>query len=112
MLISLILQPQDYFIHQLITLPEEFVWAIFGRLANLNIKFLAQSQRRYLTREDEILDQNQEGSPKEYGLRSFISHSLTDSDEYWSHVAIKYFVISTQLGSPTFFHLHNEPPLA
>jgi hypothetical protein len=44
-LISLILQPRDHFIHQLITLREEFVCAGFGRLVNLNIKFIAQAQR-------------------------------------------------------------------
>jgi hypothetical protein len=102
-LISLILQPQDHFIHELITLREEFICAIFGRLVNLNIKFIAQAQRRYFAREDEILDQNPEGTPKEYGLRVFIPPSLTDSDEYWRHVATKCFAISTQLGSPTFF---------
>jgi hypothetical protein len=44
-LISLILQPQDHFIHQLIALREEFICAVFGRLVNLNIKFLAQTQK-------------------------------------------------------------------
>jgi hypothetical protein len=103
MLISLILQLLDHFIHQLITLRKEFVCAVFGRLLNLNIKFLAQSQRRYFAGGDEILDQNSKGDPKEYGLRTFIPPSLTDSDEYWSHVAPKGFAISSQLGSPTFF---------
>jgi hypothetical protein len=74
-LISLILQPRGHFIHQLITLREEFICAVFGRLVNLNIKFTAQAQRRYFAREDEILDQNPEGSPKEYGLRTVISPS-------------------------------------
>jgi hypothetical protein len=60
-LISLILQPRDHFIHQLTTLREEFICAFFGRLVNLNIKFIAQAQRRYFAREDEILDQNTEG---------------------------------------------------
>jgi hypothetical protein len=74
----------------------------FDRLGNLKIKFITQAQRRYFTRENEILDQNPEGSPKEYGLRTFISPSLTYSDEYWRHVAPKCFAISTQFGSPTF----------
>jgi hypothetical protein len=78
-LISLILQPRDQFIHQLITLREESICAVFGRLFNLNIKFIAQAQRRYFARENEILDQNPEGIPKEYGLRTFIPPSLTDS---------------------------------
>jgi hypothetical protein len=40
-LISLLLQPRDHFIHQLKTLREEFIGAGFGRLVNLNIKFIA-----------------------------------------------------------------------
>jgi hypothetical protein len=62
-LISLILQSRDHFIHQLITLREEFTCAIFGRLVNLNIKFIVKVQRQYFARENEILDQNPEGSP-------------------------------------------------
>jgi hypothetical protein len=102
-LISLILQPRDHFFHQLITLREEFICAIFSRLVILNIKFIAQAQRGYFAREDEILDENPEESPKEYGLRTFIPPSLTDSNEYWRHVATKCFTISTHLGAPTFF---------
>jgi hypothetical protein len=86
-------------------LTSEFICAVFGRLVNLNIKFMAQEQRRYFERDDEILDQNPEGSPKEYGLRTLIPLSLTDSNKYWRHVATKCFAISTQLGSPTFFSL-------
>jgi hypothetical protein len=111
-LISLLLQLGDRFIHQLITLREELICAIFCRLVNLNIKFIAQAQRRLFTREDEILDQNPEGNPKEYGLRTFIPLSLTDTDDLWRHVAPKCFAISTQLGSPTFSHFHNEPSFA
>jgi hypothetical protein len=111
-LISLILQPRDHFIHQLTTLREEFICTVFVCFVNLNIKFVAQAQRRYFARGDEILDQNSEGSPKEYGLRTFIPPSLTDNDEYWRHVATKCFAISTQLGSPLLFHFHNESPLA
>jgi hypothetical protein len=44
-LISLILQPRDHFVHQLIALREEFICMIFGCLVNLNIKFIAQAQR-------------------------------------------------------------------
>jgi hypothetical protein len=40
------------FIHQLITLWEEFICAGFGHLVNLNIKFIAQAQRRYLAKEN------------------------------------------------------------
>jgi hypothetical protein len=53
-LISLILQPRDHFIHQLITLREEFICAVFDGLVNLNIEFIAQAQRRYFAMEDEI----------------------------------------------------------
>jgi hypothetical protein len=94
-LISLLLQPRDHFIRQLITLREEFICAVFGRLVNLNIKFIAQAQRRYFSREDEILDQSPEGDPNEYGLRTLIPPSLTDGEEYWRHVATKCFAIST-----------------
>jgi hypothetical protein len=104
-LISLILQPRDHFIHQLIALREEFICAVFGRLVNLNIKFIAQAQRQYFAKKDEILDQNPEGGPKEYGRRTFIPPSLTDSNESWRHIAAKCFAISTLLGSPTFFPL-------
>jgi hypothetical protein len=104
-LISFILQPRGHFIHQMITLREEFICAVFGCLVNLNIKFIVQAQKRYFAREEEILDQNPEGSPKEYGLTTVISTSSTESDEYWRHVTTKCFVMSIQLGSPTFFSL-------
>jgi hypothetical protein len=74
-LISLVLQLRDHFIHQLITLREEFICAVFALLLNLNIKFIARPQRRYFTREDEILDQNPEGNPQESELRTFIPPS-------------------------------------
>jgi hypothetical protein len=82
----------------------------FGRLVNLNIKFIAQAQRRYFAREDEILDQNPKGSPKEYELRTFIPPSLTES-EYWRYVAIKCFAVSTHLGSSIFFLTFTMNPL-
>jgi hypothetical protein len=52
-LISLILQARDHFIHELTTLREEVIYAEDGRLINLKIKFLAQAQRRCSAREDE-----------------------------------------------------------
>jgi hypothetical protein len=61
----------------LITLRQEFISAVFGRLVNRNIKFIAQAQKQYFARENEILDQNPGGSPKEYGLRTFTPPSLT-----------------------------------
>jgi hypothetical protein len=69
----------------------------------LDIKYLAQAQRRCFAREDEIRDENSDGVPKEYILRTFIPPSLVDIDEYWHHVAAKCFVVSTQLGAPAFF---------
>jgi DNA polymerase III delta prime subunit len=102
-LISLILQPRDHFIHQLTTLREEFICAVSGRLINLTITFRSRAQRRCFAREDEIRGENSDNCPKEYGLRTFIPPSLTDSDEYWHHVTTKCFALSTQLGPPTFF---------
>jgi hypothetical protein len=111
-LISLILQPLDHFIHQLITLREEIICSVFGRLVNLNIKFVAQAQRRYFAREDDILDQNPEGSPKEYGLRTFIP-PLTNSDKYFEICRHKMFRYFHPVGfSNLFSHFHNELPLA
>jgi hypothetical protein len=81
-LTSLILQPRDHFIHQLTTLREEFICAVYGCLINLKIKFLAQVKRRLFAREDEIPSDDCEDSSKEYGLRTFIPASLVDSDEY------------------------------
>jgi hypothetical protein len=51
-LISLILQTRDHFIHQLITLREEFICELLVGLVNLTIKFIAQAQRRYFARDD------------------------------------------------------------
>jgi DNA-directed RNA polymerase subunit E'/Rpb7 len=53
-LISLILQPRNYFLHQVTTLREEFICALFGRLVNIRIKFVVEAQKRYFAREDEI----------------------------------------------------------
>jgi hypothetical protein len=102
-LISLVLQPRDHFIHSLATLREEFICAVAGRLANIRVKFLAQAQHRQFSREDEIRGDLGDSNLKEYGLRTFIPSSLTDSNEYWKEVATKCFTISTQFGAPTFF---------
>jgi hypothetical protein len=79
---SLILQPRDHFVHQLKTLREEFICAVSGRLVNLTITFLSWVQKRCFQREDAIRGKNSDGSPKEYGLRTCILLSPTDSDEY------------------------------
>jgi hypothetical protein len=102
-LISPILQPRGQFIHQLATLRKEFICAVYGRLINLKIEFLAQAQRRCFAREDEVRADDCEDSSKEHGLRTFTPPSLVDSDEYWHHVATKCFAFSTKLGPPTLF---------
>jgi hypothetical protein len=90
-LISLVLQPRNLFIHQLRTLREELVSAVLDRLVNLKIKFLAQIQKQCFAGEYEILDQNPDERSKEYGPITFIPPSLTDRDEYWNHIATKCF---------------------
>jgi hypothetical protein len=89
-LIALILQRRDHFIHQLGALREEFICAVYGRLIDMDIKYAAQAQRRCIAREDQARDENSDGVPKEYGLRTFIPPSLIDNDEYWHHVTTKY----------------------
>jgi hypothetical protein len=68
-------------IDQLITLREEFICAVCNCLINLNIKFLAQAQRRCFAREDEILEQNLDRTSKGQGFRTHIPPSLTDSEK-------------------------------
>jgi hypothetical protein len=112
MLVSFILQPRDHFIRQLITLREEFTCVIFGRLVNLNIKFIAQAQKGYLARENDILDQDPDGSPRNMHLE----HSFHPTEL----IAINIGDISLQNVSllplscvlQPFSHFHNEPPLA
>jgi hypothetical protein len=99
--IALVLQPREHFIHAMAMLREEFICAVSGRLSNLRIKFLAQAEKRYFVREDEV--RAGDVGEKEYGMRAFIPASLTDSAEYWGEVATKCFAISTQFGAPTFF---------
>jgi hypothetical protein len=101
-LIAFVLQSREHFLHQMPTLREEFICAISGRLINIKIKDVAEREKE-LTREDEMREGYDDQNPKEYGMRTFIPLSLTDSDEYWHHVATKRFAISTQLGPPTFF---------
>jgi hypothetical protein len=101
-LITLIVQPRDHFVHELGTLGAEFICAVYGRLIDMDIKYLAQAQRRYLAWEDEIRDEKLDGVPKEYSLRTFIPPSLADSDKYWHHIAAKSFAIATQPGPSTF----------
>jgi hypothetical protein len=80
---------------------EKLICSVSGRLSNLTIKYLAGAENRFFASEDEVRQDADEG--KEYGLRTFVPASLTDSDEYWREVATKCFAISAQLGSPTFF---------
>jgi hypothetical protein len=44
-LILLMLQPRDHFIHQLTALREGFICVVYGRLINITLTFLAQAQR-------------------------------------------------------------------
>jgi hypothetical protein len=72
-------------------------------LANLQVKCLASAQKRQFTRQDEIRARLPEDQPKEYGMRTFIPSSLTDSNEYWREGATKCFAICAQSDTPTFF---------
>jgi hypothetical protein len=99
---ALITPPRGYFLHGMGTLRAEFACALSERLVNLNIKYLAEREKE-LFQEDEIRADGEQGNEKEFGIRTFIPPSLTDSDEYWHHVASRCFGISTQLGAPTFF---------
>jgi hypothetical protein len=105
MLISLILQPRDHFVHQFKNLRAEFICAVYDRLMNWSENHLAQAQRRCFARVDKNRGNHFEHSPKEYGLRNIIPPFLADSDEYWHHVAMKCFACSTQLGRPAFLSL-------
>jgi hypothetical protein len=76
------LQARDHFIHDLETLREEFLCAVFGRLVNINLKWMLGAQRTYFARDDEIRGgDGAENAAKEYGLRSFIPSSMTDTDQ-------------------------------
>jgi hypothetical protein len=99
-LIAVILQPHDHFIHQLGTLREEFICAVYRRSIKLDIKYLAQAQRRCFAREGDIRDENSDGVPKGYALRTFIPPSLVDGDDYCYDVDIKCFAISKQMARP------------
>jgi hypothetical protein len=96
-LICLMLQPRDHFLHVLEILREEFLGSVSGRLINMHINWLFAAQRSYLAREDEIQGiDGAENGEKEFGLRSFIPSALTDTDQYWHGVAEKCFALSTR----------------
>jgi hypothetical protein len=100
--VALILQGREHFVHHMATLREEFVCAVSGRLINLNIKYLAETERT-LAQENELRADAGDEAPKESGMRTFIPPSLTDSDAYWHDVATRCFAISAKFGAPTFF---------
>jgi hypothetical protein len=102
-LISLVLQGRGHFIHKLGSLREALICSVPGRLFNLTIKYLAGAEKDFFAREDEVRQDADEG--KEYGLRTFVPASLTDSNKYWMEVATKCFAISAQLGPPPSFSL-------
>jgi hypothetical protein len=98
------LQSGDHFIHGLETLREDFLRIVASRLVNISLKWMLEAQRGYFAREDEIRERDGDGNgQKEYGLRSFIPASVTDSDQYWHAVTEKCFALSSQMGAPTFF---------
>jgi hypothetical protein len=79
--ICLILQPRDHFIHALETLREEFMGSVLRRLVNIARDWLFAAQRSSFARKDEIrgIDGAEDGQ-KEFGLRLFIPSSLIDTD--------------------------------
>jgi hypothetical protein len=53
-LICVMLQRRDHFVHALETLREEFICSVSGRLVNIAINWLLAAQRNHFAREDEI----------------------------------------------------------
>jgi hypothetical protein len=84
-IISLMLQPRGYFIHSMETLREEFLCATYGRLVNIQVKWLLSAQHAIMARQDEISGDHMD-EEKEFGLRTIIPASMTDSDQYWHAV--------------------------
>jgi hypothetical protein len=102
-LISLMLQPRTHFLHSMETLREEFLCATYGRLVNIQVKWLLAAQH-LRARQDEIsTPETNEDQEREYGLRTFIPASMTDSDQYWHAVKEKCFALTSKLGPPTIF---------
>jgi hypothetical protein len=110
-LISLILQPPDHFIHQLTTLREEFICAASGRLINLAITFPSRVQKWRFAREDEVRSENSDDNPTEHGLRTLIPRSLTDNDEFWHYITMKCFASRHSCAANILSYIHNEPIL-
>jgi hypothetical protein len=82
-LICLMFQGRDYFIHGLEKLREEFFCAVSCRLVSISLKWMFAAQRRHFDRENEIRESDgNENGQKEYGSRSFIRASMTDSGQY------------------------------
>lgn len=59
------------------------------------------SKETFFQQEDEILNNDME--EKEYGCKTFIPPSLTDSDSYWHQASEKCFNLSCIYGPPSFF---------
>jgi hypothetical protein len=72
-------------------------------VVDIVIKFLGQTQRRCIARDDEISDENSDGVPKKHGHTTFLFS--VDANEYLHHVARKCVVISIQLAFPHTFPL-------
>jgi hypothetical protein len=71
---------------------------------NFQVKWLLSAQHLLMAREDEVsgADTNDD-QETEFGLRTFIPASMTDSDQYWQAVKEKCFALTSKLGRPTSF---------
>jgi hypothetical protein len=57
-----------------------------------------------LAREDEVKGEgNRDNQFNEFGFRSFVPSSMTDTDQYWHGVKEKCFALASKLRPPTFF---------
>jgi hypothetical protein len=68
------------------------------------VKWLLGAQAACFAREDEVRGEGNRDTPvNEFGLRSLISFSMTDRDQYWDRVKEKCFALATKLSPLTFF---------
>jgi hypothetical protein len=88
-LICLLLKRRDHFLYQLMKLLEEFICdALSSRLSTIQLGFFINPERQHFVREDETPGEIPGNDPKEYGVRSLISASMTHSDECSRDVAM------------------------
>jgi hypothetical protein len=102
--IYMMLQSWDPFLHVLKTLREGFIGAVSARLANIAATCVFGGQRSVFASEDGIrgIDRYESGQ-EEFELRIFLLSSMTGTDQYWHGVAEKCFALSSQMRPPTFF---------